>query len=315
MQVEQSAMNAFTNKLMFNEGLFRKLEQNELAIERWLNRNVDREDHIKQWISFVNNPLLALKLIENDKTSEEDKIEEIADMLFKKSSIALVVGDRRQGKTAFCAKLLEIAHKRYNKPVAWYTPFHNSELPKYIKQISTVNETPKDSVTFVDEAAIVANPRRGMSRENVDLTKWMVISGHKDATILFATQHSSIADTNIHRLANCFFFKKLTWEETTAQQSGRTVDYIKKFIYRMMPKTKEETLFFNGDKWYTVKLGLPDFWSDKLSKSFSNITLDQAKEISKKLYQDGTKVVKIKEYLKLRGFDVPEERIQDWIES
>ena len=142
-----------------------------------------------------------------------------------------------------------------------------------------------NSVIFYDEAGLKLIARRAMSKENVEMMYDLAIRRHKGWSIVYATQHTSFSDISIMRMASCFFWKRLSWEEANKSERNRTTDYLLKFIDSMMPNAKSDNLFFDGEKWYMFTNTLPTFWTENLSKGFCLMERKAALALAEKMLE------------------------------
>ena len=123
------------------------------------------------------------------------------------SQIGIVLGSRGSGKTAFGIKLLENIHAKCKKK-CYAMGFKEEEMPSWIKAISQVSEIENNSFILVDEGGILFNSRKSMSSANKILSDLILISRHKNLSILFISQNSSNLEVNILRQADFLVLKK-----------------------------------------------------------------------------------------------------------
>ncbi len=174
--------------------------------------------------------------------------------------------------------------------------------------------TVQDNENFIVKGGFLSHnsARRSMSKANVDVTSFMAVSRHKGVSILFISQHSSLTENNIWRLSNCLIFKELSWEET-AGKSGERVSPIIEYVRLMMPARPSQTLFCDGESWYTIETPLPSFWSEEISKSYKQLTWTEAVDMSVKLRKKGLVNKDILNQLKVRGVVVDNEELNGWL--
>ena len=169
------------------------------------------------------------------------------------------------------------------------------------------------------------NARDAMRSENKEMGALMNIRRHQDLTIIFASQHHGFMDINAMRGAHCFFFKRLSWEESAKKHDSTAFDMLMRFIMRMMPMNPSQTLFTDGFRWMGFETDLPTFWSDDISKSYRKWGIEQAVTYIRRASDDGVKVPQIERQLAIRGFrkitraeirraiDDPDGMVSDWI--
>jgi hypothetical protein len=301
-------IDEFTNKLAFDETIREWIALNWNDVQHYLDKKVSPSDHYLIWKKFIDNPYLCKVITENFRMSNKDKLDYLYKTLFSKSTLAVICGMRRWGKTALLCWLGEIAHQL---GLNVYFVQTNIPLPSYFKQIENPLSAEDGSLVLYDEASITLNARRAMGQLAVDTTSLMAISGHRDISIIFATQHSAIIDINTLRLADVLMFKKLSWEETVKKEQKTTLDIFTEFIHMMMPTQKNETLFTDGEKWFVFNNPLPSFWTQEISKSYKSMSLEEGIQFAKTLFWDkGIKDLRIIDrQLRLRGVNITESQL------
>jgi len=78
----------------------------------------------------------------------------------------------------------------------------------------------------------------------------------------------------------------------------------------MMPKRPDETLFTDGERWFTFKHQLPSFWNDKISKGMAKLSNIEAARYAQEMMKrrPPVPVEQVLKALKMRGRD-------DWDET
>jgi replicative DNA helicase len=215
------------------------------------------------------------------KFEEVKKIEgdfgEFENVLNSNGRIGIILGGRGNGKSALGMKILENIKAKTNKKVsAW--GFNESLLPQWIKPINHIDEIENDSFVLIDESGISFSSRNSMSELNKLLTELILITRHKNISIIFITQNSSNIEINILRQADYILLKphsllQLNFERPIIKDIYSEMDgESKKF------KDKSMTYVYSGDFKGFIKNGLPGFWSERTSKSFSGEKIEEKKK-------------------------------------
>jgi hypothetical protein len=138
----------------------------------------------------------------------------------------------------------------------------------------------KPSIVIIDEAAFAANARRAMQESNLEWLQLISICRHKDHLLIFVSQHNRQLDVQILADADLVIMKKpsllhlrFTRPEfkPEIQQAYEEFQTIKgdsrKFAYVVD--------YHNGNA-KMLRCQLPKFWSDKISKAYSQMTIGLA---------------------------------------
>jgi len=208
--------------------------------------------------------------------------------------VELIMGDRRQGKTALAHEIANQVNKRKGYPAVIHIPHIPDKLqkelqkmlPKWMKIVRTRAEWPKDSVVIYDEAAQSAHARRTQSGDAVELDDLIGISGQRNQTILFISHHSRKLDVNIITEVNRIIWKKPTYahqlfeRDEVADFSMRAYQFFdgfregKPWTERSMAKAKKSALVLDMQNFglFQCTNTLPPWWNDELSCLFREIT-------------------------------------------
>jgi hypothetical protein len=190
------------------------------------------------------------------------------DRLHNDSVIALIFGKRGSGKSALGFRILENIHSM-TKRKCFVLGVRQGFLPNWIRSVDDVEKVENDGVILVDEGAISFGARESMRAKNKELANLMAVARHKNLTLIFVTQNTSMLDRNIMKLSDMLFIK-----EGSLLQLEMERPEIKKFY----GKAKDSFEDAKGDKRslaYTIdsdfegaiSYGLPSFWRDDLSKN------------------------------------------------
>jgi len=184
------------------------------------------------------------------------------------NKIGIILGARGTGKTAFGIKLLEnLSSKQENRCFA--IGFLEKELPSFIKGVTDISQIENDSFVLIDEGGILFNSRESMSNANKLLSNLILISRHKNISILFISQNSSNLEVNILRQADFLILKPSSLLQKDFERK------IVKNIYSSVEKEFQElkskkglTYIYSNDFKGFISNPLPSFWKESLSKSF-----------------------------------------------
>ena len=199
----------------------------------------------------------------------EGKLKDFEDSLYREQSlIGLIVGSRGSGKSALGMRILENVRAKTKRRVA-AMGFESSQLPSWIEPISSIEEIKNGSFVLVDEGGIEFSSRSAMSSANKLLTELLLISRHKDISVLFITQNSANIEVNTLRQVDYLLLKK---------PSLLQLDFERKKIRDIYEEIKEgfsrhgskEVFFvYSHDYRGFASAKLPSFWTASLSKSYS----------------------------------------------
>ena len=200
--------------------------------------------------------------------------EDLKEAFKKESLIILICGKRGSGKSVAGFKLLEnicALNKSRNGFVIGSNP---SAFPDFIKPLEDIEEAPNDSIVLVDEGALEFNARRSQGKKAVNLTKIMAIARHKDLTLIFITQQTRIIDVNCLGMSDILVFKEpsIMQEKTDRKEVKKFYEKIKYFFKSFSKENRKKFAYCFGDDFRGfVGISLPSFWTDELSKSYSDL--------------------------------------------
>ena len=209
-------------------------------------------------------PFKVLSVREGSVRAWEDKIRN------SDSTIGIIVGARGSGKTAFGVRLLENLYKKHEKK-CYALGFNEEDMPSWINVVDDTKLIENDSYVLIDEGGVLFSSRRAMSNANKMLSDLLLISRHKNLSIIFIAQNSSNLDVNIIRQADYLVLK---------QAALLQKNFERKIIRDIYQKSEKDFSKYGNDKSISyvysdsfngfIKNGLPSFWSSKISKSFAN---------------------------------------------
>jgi len=202
------------------------------------------------------------------KKIEGDFNDFIKKLYSSESQIGMIIGARGTGKTAVGLKILENAHAKYNRK-CYAIGFKEEEMPLWIKVISDVSGIENNSFVLIDEGGVLFSSRESMTNANKILSKLILISRHKNLTIVFISQNSSNLEINVLRQADFLILKQSSllqkeFERRIVQKIYDGIsDYFKKF-----EDIKGVSYVYSGKFKGFLSNKLPSFWKTSISKSF-----------------------------------------------
>lgn len=197
----------------------------------------------------------------------EGNLENFNKTLQSSGKIGIILGGRGTGKSALGLKIIENIKAKGNKKVsAW--GFSDNLIPAWIKPITSIGEIENNSFVVVDESGISFSSRNSMSELNKILSELLLISRHKNISVIFVAQNSSNIDINILRQADYLLFKP---------HSLLQLDFERKIIKEIYSKAESgfktiknpgATYIYSNNFKGFISNDLPSFWNEKVSKSF-----------------------------------------------
>lgn len=313
------SLDLLTDKKLYDPSFqrFNYMHWNMLA--KYLFHTVDHDSRESKMEEYgIANPALGYFIIKDYIKANSLKVDYIMNFLTNQSDIAVVIGDAGTGKTAFMHWLMQELHYRKidkNRPLTIIRDDIPAEYPKWLDVVSDINDAKDDAIIGWDEAAVSLSARRAMSSRNIENAMDLAIRRHNGWSIIYMSQHSHFLDLNILRMATCFFFKKLSKEEIMRSQKEqtRTIDLLTRYVDAMEPQRPSECLFWDGKVWYKFTNPLPDFWSDRLSKSYKKITTSDAIDLAVTLDDRGVSEKEILNRLRAKGVKISQSELNNWI--
>lgn len=205
------------------------------------------------------------KILDVEKGSYEKWIK---DVYTSDSKIGIIIGARGTGKTAFGVKILENIYAKYKKK-CFAMGFDEKEMPSWIKVVPDISQMQNDSFVLIDEGGIFFSSRDSMTNINKLLSDLILISRHKNISILFISQNSSNLDINILRQADFLVLKQssLLQKEFERKIIQKIYDSISENFSKYR-KDKGANYIYSNDFQGFISNPLPSFWGIKISKSF-----------------------------------------------
>jgi len=187
--------------------------------------------------------------------------------LLNESLIIAVAGRRGSGKSVLGFRLLENIHAKSSRP-CFALGVKQSVLPSWITAIDNINEVENNGVLLVDEGAVSFSSRESMSKSNRGLAPLLAVARHKDLTLIFITQNTGMIDKNVLNLCDTILLKEGSLLQEKMERS------VMKDLYSTANKAissvserKSACYVFDSDFEGLIKISLPGFWSQKVSKN------------------------------------------------
>lgn len=207
----------------------------------------------------------VIEKVEAVQGSHEDFLKSLENT----SKVVMIVGRRGSGKSALGFRLLENIHAKSRRP-CFALGVGQGLLPKWIREVSNLEEATANGIVLVDEGAISFSSRESMKKDNIDLGKLLAIARHMNLSAILVTQNTSMIDKNVLRLCDSILLKEGSLLQEQMERSA-----IQKFYEKAKPamdnvaKEEKQKAFYVLDAEFEglCKAELPSFWSDMLSKS------------------------------------------------
>jgi hypothetical protein len=200
---------------------------------------------------------------------------EFSDKMETDSLIMLIVGKRGSGKTSLGMKFLEFFHMK-TKRKCYVLGYGNTRLPWWIKKVESLDRIPNNAVALFDEGAVLFSARDPMRNINKELSRIMSIARHKNLTLFLITQNSAMIDLNVLRLADTLLIKEPSLLQSKFERKALKDIFEKvKPEFEKLGEKKSHFYVWDDDFQGLVHYHLPDFWNDKISKSFGDIRLQR----------------------------------------
>lgn len=281
-------------------------------VDRYIRKAVEKHfgsrDQLRNII--LTKPRLGYDVIQDVYRwrDPEQKKRIIYDEALLGSKIIIIVGDRGEGKSVLAWQLADEAVKpRYNRAV--YTSYVD-EVPPIATRIKSPAACPEGGVYIMDEAHITGlHARRGSTNVAMTILNQLTILRHGGRTFIIITQDSSFIDKNAKSLFNLILFKKLP-----ENASKNMKDLVGDGYDIMLPHNPISTFCKKRDLNMRVELGIPAWWNDKWSKSFSALTDPVvAKEIMLQMHEGGATPAAIISHLASRTYFVSQVELKQII--
>lgn len=192
-----------------------------------------------------------------------------------KSTVGIILGSRGSGKSALGMRLLENWVAKGAR--AFAMGFDAAAVPEWITCVEGIENAENGSVLLVDESGIEFSSRSSMSDANKLLSKLLLISRHKDISLIFIAQNSANLEINSIRQADYLLMKKPSllqkdFERNKIRDMYADVDK----DFRELSSEKGLVYVYSDRFRGFASNTLPSFWSERASKAY------RASELAKK---------------------------------
>ncbi len=184
-----------------------------------------------------------------------------------KSLVGIILGGRGSGKSGLGMRILENARSRGRSVAAM--GFDEKTIPNWINCVQSLTDVKNGSMLLVDEGGILFSSRSAFSSANKLLSELVLVSRHKDLSVIFISQNSSNIDVNALRQADFLLLKK-----PSLLQSGFERKAVQKIYEQQAQGFKdyaaERGLFYVFSDAFQgfASNSLPSFWTDAAGKAF-----------------------------------------------
>jgi hypothetical protein len=257
-----------------------------MLIDRYLQTYYPPEDWHGVRLFFKMNPIQARHIINDFAKTNEAKLEKVVQIFVSgKSKIVFIVGARGGGKTATAFMFAESIHYQTSRPIFYVSSMINKKaMPNWMRTCDNLQQVPRGSFAIIDESAIQFNSRRSMEKGNKQLGEELAIARHRELFLVFITQHMAMTDTNIDRLKDLVIWKQANdYSFGVRGNQTREGKFWDKVRNMMSPRDKPECLFEYPAQRRFIHFshGLPDCWSDALSRTWQDANLTKKQEAEK----------------------------------
>ena len=143
-------------------------------------------------------------------------------------------------------------------------------MASWIEVVESISEIKNNSLVIIDEGGILFSARRAMTNANKLMSDLLLISRHKNLSIIFISQNSANLEINAIRQADYLVLKptSLLQKDFERKKIQKIYEEISKDFEKY--KNDKSVAYIYSDEFKGfVKNPLPSFWNVKISKSFS----------------------------------------------
>lgn len=300
------------HSMYLSDGYMGWLNRYSNLVNRYIRKAVEKHfgsrDQLRNII--LTKPRLGYDVIQDVYRwrDPEQKKRIMYDEALSGSKIIIIVGDRGEGKSALAWQLASEAVKpRYNRKV--YTSYVD-EAPPIATRISSPTACPEGGLYIMDESHMTGlHARRGSTNVAMTILNQLTILRHGGRTFIIITQDSSFIDKNAKSLFNLILFKKLP-----ENASKNMKDLVGDGYDIMLPHNPIFTFCKMKNMNVRVDFGIPTWWNDKWSKSFSALTDPVvAKDIMVQMYEGGATPAAIISHLASRTYFISQVELKQLI--
>ena len=318
---EQMALNRARLQMekqeMGNKMYAFKLEEKEMAIEeKWRILGEAKAEKAELDLPEAETVIDGALTIPQDKggivfPDEPEGYQEWLDSL-PYGKVILILGRRGSGKTALAARISEFISATYGLAVYWIglpSAEGHALLPRWIKLVNSPEQCPPGSIILADEAGLRYASLAFNTRENQLLRSLLMITRHRNSSLVFAVQSSRDLENSVIRQAD------------TERRDLQPIPKKAAEVFQRIPKDKRAASAMVFDDMFTglISTTLPSFWSNELSHVYQYVDLGQLEARGKRAgeldqaVREGTKMLEANsldsQILKLRSEGLGVEKI------
>ena len=198
------------------------------------------------------------------------KITELIKEMVNKSLNTVIIGKRGSGKTCLGFELMRL-HQVLGKRDCFILKYPNPKiLPKFIKNVETFEDVPKNSVLLIDEAGIEFSQFKFNSKESKDFADYLKVLRHNDTSCILITQSGAFLTRDIKRLIDAYFLKEPNINQMFDEAGLIKRLYQNCWMFFKTEKAKKQGAYLFWDlhtaEFYFNK---PPFWNEKISTAYS----------------------------------------------
>jgi hypothetical protein len=151
--------------------------------------------------------------------------------------------------------------------------------PKWMTVTTKRSQWKEGSVVIYDESAQTAHARRTQSGDALELEDLLSLAGQMQQLILFISHYSRKLDLNICTAVHRIIWKQPTyahqlWErEEMGDFTGKALDFFNNIKGETAKKRACLVLDMQHFRFLRTSNGLPSYWTDRLSRIFKEVQL------------------------------------------
>lgn len=293
--------------LVTRQGCLTWLDTHPIEFDRFCRRNYHPDDVAAIKAEIRADPIVGYAAIRDSVIDNVAKQKKVSDYMYGGSKIILIVGGRGSGKTCFGHWSSRQYQKQGGKRKIFMVgpPMH---VDPNFKHSFNVFKTPTDSVSHLDEGALLANARKASKDSNIQLTSVLPTLRHVDKTIFVYTQNTALLDLNFIRFCDGIVFK----EPSMMQMATERQDLFGNAIRFFSVQDNTEAFFWCPSFMTKFTHGKDEGWNDALSKCYRAIeSIEEANAYAKALHEQAYSVEEIQTLLLVKQFERPEEYYEE----
>jgi len=220
------------------------LRRNQYKIWDYLN-HISNDFFHKNYMAtaFERYPEICIQIIDNFYEENNIKINRFLGYLLDRSVVGCIIGKRGSGKTMLMFWIAEVMF-RMGKTIC-FVNFQDDDLeilPEWLgyELYEHISECPENSFIFFDE--YMTKDKEWNSKENKQNTKELVVTRHKNKSVIYTSQSVAGFPIDIMRLSDFVLYKEFSLKQLEADRR-EFLNHIELFI----PKQVDEVLFESNE--------------------------------------------------------------------